>query len=118
MDIQRPKRTSTGAKAQVGLSTAALVAERDLSQAVVDMAMWMRWKVYRTWNSQHSPAGYPDLTMTRDGRLIFAELKRPAKNPTTEQEEWLTAFRKVPGAEVYVWRPSDWQDGGVEAVLR
>jgi len=52
-------------------------------------------------------AGWPDLTLVRRDRLVFAELKRQVNAPVTEaQEEWLAALRAT-GAEVYVLRPSD-----------
>jgi hypothetical protein len=32
----------------------------------------------------------------------------PGARETTPQEQWLALLRQVPGIEVYVWRPSDW----------
>src|SRR5690606_33814887 len=62
---------------------------------------------YHTWRSDRSPAGFPDcVIVTRDSRLIFAELKREGKQPTTAQREWLAALEEA-GCEVYIWRPSD-----------
>ena len=95
---------------------ADIVLERDFRQLVVDYARTVGWKVYFTWNSQHSPAGYPDLTMVRGTRLVFAELKREGAQPTAAQRDWLAALRGVPGAEVFVWRPADF-DGEVRRVL-
>jgi hypothetical protein len=54
-------------------------------------------------------AGYPDLTLWRDDRLIFAELKRENGRLSPAQEAVLADLRKT-NAEVYVWRPSDWAD--------
>jgi len=90
--------------------------ERDFANAVVKLATLLHWRVYRTWNSIHSPAGYPDLTMTKGGRLIFAELKQVGKSPTLEQRMWLAALSAVPCAETFVWCPEDW--GTITRVLR
>jgi hypothetical protein len=58
--------------------------------------------------------GYPDLTLTRNGRLIFAELKADGGRLRPDQELWLEALRKI-AAEVYCWRPTDWSE--IEDVL-
>jgi hypothetical protein len=51
--------------------------------------------------------GWPDLTMVRGTRLIFAELKaQRAPIPGAEQQRVLLILSDA--AEVYHWRPSDW----------
>lgn len=77
--------------------------------------------------------GYPDLTMARDGVVIFAELKSAKGSLRAEQREWLAAFTvpeflddgswipphklaeltardQLRPGEHYptVWRPCDW----------
>lgn len=87
----------------------AATSERDFAQLVADTARLNGWRVYRTWSSKHSPAGFPDLCMARDdGRLLFAELKRESGKPTAAQRDWLAALATVAGVEVWLWRPSDW----------
>jgi hypothetical protein len=68
--------------------------------------------VYHTYSSLRSAPGFPDLVMVHPetGRTIIAELKAEGKYPTPEQRRWLDAFRKNPGLEVYVWRPSQMQE--------
>jgi hypothetical protein len=67
--------------------------------------------VYHTYSSRKSEAGFPDLTLVRPGRLIFAEVKTRIGKLTRQQEMWLDLLkRSVPGVEVVVWRPSDWPD--------
>lgn len=52
--------------------------------------------------------GYPDLTIvTRDRRVIFAELKIGKKQPTEHQWVWL---RALPNHQAFLWRPDDWDD--------
>jgi len=45
--------------------------------------------------------------MTREGRLVIAELKREAGQPTPEQYFWLVELSRAACAEVYLWYPSD-----------
>jgi hypothetical protein len=54
-------------------------------------------------------SGFPDLTLTKGGRLIFAELKVGYRKLTPAQADWMYVLRMVPGVEVYVWRPRDFE---------
>jgi len=59
--------------------------------------------------------GYPDLTMVRGERLVFAELKAVGGRLGDDQVVLLDALRETP-AEVYCWRPADWPQ--IREVLR
>lgn len=66
---------------------------------------------------QGEAKGWPDVTLVRNGRLVFAELKRPGvRKVSPEQARWLDLLRAVPCAEVYVWNPADWDE--IETVLK
>lgn len=58
--------------------------------------------------------GYPDLTMLRGSRLIFAELKTDKGRLRPDQRAWIEqlchASAMSYGFEVYLWRPRDWHD--------
>jgi len=92
------------------------ITHKQFSQNICDLARYLGWEVYRTWNSRHSPAGYPDLTMVRENAdgtasLLFAELKSEKGKVTKTQQQWLSILGKVTGkCEVYIWRPSDWEN--------
>ncbi len=82
-----------------------------------EAAKW-GWDYFHPWISIHSAAGFPDLTMVRteDGlgqlvtpRLIFAELKAEDGEVTGNQQKWLRNLGRLPFAEVYIWRPSDFE---------
>lgn len=98
----------------------AAMSEKDWQHQVITFAQHRGWLVYWTWNSVHSPAGYPDLTMVRampngDRRVVFAELKKVGKDPTENQRQWLAALELVSELcegriEVHLWRPTDWNE--------
>ena len=78
--------------------------EKQFQQQVRDLSLIMGWQVYHTWNSIHSPAGFPDVCLVRESRLIFAELKTDSGKITPAQQGWLDSLKKTK-AEVYIWRP-------------
>ena len=97
---------------------ARAMSEADLSDNVRQLAVSLNFLAYHTWRSDHSPAGYPDWTFVKDGRLIFVELKRQKGKLSPHQDEWLDTLRTCAAIEVYLWRPSDWLNGTIERVLK
>ena len=95
---------------------ASKMSEAELQSAVLELARYLGWLCYHTHDSRHSAAGFPDLVMVRDTRLIFAELKSENGRVKVEQWAWLDALNTC--AEVVVWRPEHWLDGTIEAALR
>lgn len=91
-----------------GLTEAAWQAE------VVRTARALGFLVYHTYDSRRSDKGFPDLTMVRRDRVLFAELKTQKGRIRPEQRVWLDRLAAGPG-EVYLWRPDDAPE--VEAVL-
>lgn len=120
--------------------------EAELQANVKSLALARGWLFYHTHRSDKSDQGYPDCTMVRfrpswDKRgvlfeVIFAELKREEKNPTTNQQAWLDAVGicnlwdvvsvgdlntldgKAIKVNAFVWRPSDWLNGTIEQALK
>jgi len=84
------------------------VRERDFQQQVQDLARLCGFRVYHTYDSRRSPEGYPDCCFVRPPRLIYAELKSERGKPTPAQLEWLHDLAEISGVEVFIWRPSDW----------
>ena len=83
------------------------ITERDFAQHVYGLARLYHWYVYRTHDSRHSPAGYPDLSMVLFERHVYAEIKTEKGELTRAQCQWLCALYEA-GHEVFVWRPSYW----------
>jgi hypothetical protein len=94
-------------------------SEAAFQRAVMNLATLYGWACYHAPDNrpikttsgrvrkQAVVAGYPDLTLVRDGELIFAELKAEKGRVRPEQTRWLEKLDQVPGVETYVWRPSD-----------
>lgn len=50
--------------------------------------------------------GFPDLVLVKD-RVLFRELKTDRGRLSEAQHEWMAVLEGA-GADVDVWRPSDW----------
>jgi hypothetical protein len=85
--------------------------ENALLARVRRVALDQGFQFYHTHDSRRSDEGYPDCTLVKPGRLLFAELKDRTRKPTHAQEVWLDLLRhSVPGVEAYLWRPQDFGD--------
>ena len=90
------------------------VLEKDFTKQVIELAHVYHWKVahFRAamtqygWRTpvQADGAGFPDLVLARDGKVIFAELKAEKGKLSPEQEAWQQILPSF-----YVWRPSDFE---------
>jgi hypothetical protein len=102
------------------------VTEAELQASVLELAEYLGWlrahfRPAMTKHGWRTPVagdgkGFPDLVLLRE-RLVVAELKGDRGSVRPEQRRWLEAFARA-GIEVYVWTPSEWQDGVIECVLR
>jgi hypothetical protein len=91
------------------------ISESELKHHILDIAKQHGWHAF------HLPAtnirgsqgrGYPDLTLCRDGIVMWFELKGEKGKLTAEQQAWGDA---LPKGTWYVIRPAD--VGWVQAVL-
>lgn len=114
-------------------TTHPVLREAELQRAVIDCARWLGWRVSFTHRSDHSPAGYPDLTLVRNRPpappcVLWVELKSDRGRLSDDQRAWLGDLASVEAAAmalgapaligVYCWRPADWHSGEIERVLR
>ena len=84
--------------------------EKDFQERVCHIARLYGWRIYSIPDSRRvSLAGYPDLTMwnVEQKRFIWAELKREKGRLSESQKVVLLELETLGVAEVYVWRPSD-----------
>lgn len=82
--------------------------ESAFQKQVEGLAKVYGWLRYHTHDSRRSHAGFPDLVLLRGPELIFAELKTDRGRIRPEQQDWIDALQLVPGVDVYLWRPKDW----------
>jgi hypothetical protein len=85
------------------------LSEKEFQERVVFAARSLGWLVYHTYDSRRSEPGFPDLTMVRRGRLIFAEMKKNTGVCTDAQQRWLAELEQTE-CEVYLWRPDDYEE--------
>lgn len=96
------------------MKIADILSEKQFQQQILDLAKLRGWKTYHPYDSRHSTAGWPDVTLVKDGRLIFWEVKSAKGRVSEEQAQWLVALA-LTGCEARVVRPADW-DYIVEAL--
>jgi hypothetical protein len=93
------------------------MTENELKHVVLDLARRNGWAVYhvpQTTMRNGGGSGYPDLTLARDGEVIWIELKQQAGKLTTQQLEWAAAI----GRPWHLVRPADLESGRVGELLR
>ncbi len=130
--MQHPEPIKRMTIAEYRKLQAEQMSEEELLGYVINCAKAEGWQVvhFRPGRTAHGwvtaiqgHKGYPDLTLARgttdgDARLIFAELKREKGKLEPEQEKWRDVLNLKPGVEVYTWKPSDWLDDTIKAILK
>ena len=117
--MTRQHRTST-ATAPASATIAHNVTEAAFLRQVVDLAHYTGWLVHHCrpavlpsgkWATHISgDAGFVDLVLAKEGRVIFVELKSEKGKVTDAQQAWRWALGAGrPGCNAFVWRPSDWK---------
>jgi hypothetical protein len=76
------------------------MTEDELLTAITEAATYLGWRWHHIRRSdkaiQQGDAGFPDVVLARNGRILFLELKREGKTPTLGQYEWLGALTLLP----------------------
>ena len=92
-------------------AAAAASTEAAFQASVVSLAKLMGWRVYHTYDSRRSTAGFPDLVLVRrrDQRVLYRELKRNGEKLKPAQVEWIEDLVSC-GQDAQGWWPSDWDE--------
>lgn len=109
------------------------VSEAAFQKAVIELAETLGWRTFHVHDSRKAlrggrlvgdrrAAGFPDLVLTRRGRLLFLELKSEKGRLRAAQAEWLADLQEVEQdaagrVVVRVLRPSDWDSGEIARLL-
>ena len=82
------------------------MTERQFQSQIIMVARANNWRVYHTFDSRRSPAGFPDLVLVGHGRVLFRELKTDKGRMSKPQKEWMQSLIDA-DADFSVWRPRD-----------
>lgn len=94
----------------------AYTKEKEWQKSVEGVLRMSGWLVYHTLGSMGSTAGFPDIVALKVDpksgvcRMIVAELKTEKGRLSGAQKDWMDKFARMPGAEVFVWRPSQFDE--------
>ncbi len=88
----------------------ARTKEKEWQKRVEGVLRQYGWLVYHTLRSKGSTPGFPDICVVKGERLLFIELKAQKGWLTNAQNEWMDALARVPCAECYIWRPSQFDE--------
>lgn len=93
--------------------------ERTFQNEVVHLARMCNWTCFHFHDSRRQvrpgvfigdsmAAGFPDLVLVRE-RVVFIECKT-VKGKVTDRQAHVHEILRKAGAEVHVFRPTDWDD--------
>jgi len=83
--------------------------EAVLQRQVIQLAQVYGWRVYFTYRSKHSPAGWPDLVLVKPPHMYIWELKADEGRLTPAQSTTLHLLGGCTELSVAVRRPRDWE---------
>jgi len=90
--------------------------EREFQQKVQQLARSFGWTDWHVLRSKGMRGGFPDLLLLRSPEIIWVELKAQKGKPTKDQIAMHDMLREC-GQQVYLWYPSDLDDGTIVEVL-
>ncbi len=82
-------------------------SEAAFQAAVIDLATRYRCLVFHDNDSRRNVAGFPDLVIVGNKGVLMRELKTNTGRMRAQQEVWIGRLARA-GADVAVWRPTDW----------
>ena len=118
---EAPRKLSPEVRRSLRAVHDGTASETDLQRVVIQYAKDHGWLVHHASRAKVKDGrwvtpvwghpGWPDLALTRDGRLLLLELKAKAGSTSDEQDRWLHHLGKVGGpVHVGVYRPADWPE--------
>ena len=87
-------------------------SESQFRASVIALAEWTGHRCYhvvdvRKQLRNHTARGFPDLVISRPGRLLIAELKVGKNRRTPDQHAWADC---LPAENYRLWRPGNWSE--------
>jgi len=103
------------------------LSERAWQDQVLKLAQLTGWLVHhcrpamtaggRYATPIQGDAGFPDLVLCRDERVLFVELKTDTGQVTPDQLRWTAALAGA-AADIRIWRPRDFDSVRAELTYR
>jgi len=94
-----------------------MITEKQFEAQVKDLAkVFHADAYYHPFLSTWSVKGFPDLTIIRVPRLIFAELKTETGKISPEQQKWHDLLNQCTSIEAHIWRPAQFDE--IVGILR
>lgn len=94
---------------RTAMSVPHLVSERQLQDAIVQVARLHGWFVHHHFDARRSEPGWPDLVLIRPPVALFVELKSETGKVTAQQARVLELLEAC-GLDARVWRPHQLDD--------
>lgn len=91
------------------------MTENELKHKILELAYRNGWSVFHMTQSNirgSQGKGYPDLTIARDGEVLWMELKQEGEKLSPYQSDWFFALPRC-----HKIQPSDWESGRVAELL-
>ena len=101
---------------------------KEIQDGIAQLARMKGWRVAHfspgrvgpkdKWitNYAYDSKGWPDLFLTKNGRIVCIEVKGDGDTASQEQLDWLKALREA-GAVTAIVTAKDWKSGAVERFL-
>lgn len=90
------------------------ITEKAFFSQVEDLLKRFQWEFEHTFEqsvyARRTTKGFPDIVACRPPRLLFIELKSEKGKVTEAQQEWLDALKATGKVEVYLWKPSQFEE--------
>ena len=91
------------------------LTEKQFQQMIVTRATYMGWWSNHNPDSRRSTAGLPDLILVHPrAGVLFREIKT-VKGRLRDDQANVIAMLQAAGADVDVWRPTDWDS--IETII-
>lgn len=92
------------------------LTEKAWQRQIVELARTLGWHCWHCHDARRTVPGMPDLILIRE-RLLWVELKTETGKLTDNQAAFHDRLIAA-GQTVFVWRPRDWEDAGMQLARR
>ena len=88
------------------------MTENELLGHITAACRDLRLLCFHDHDARRNIRGFPDLVIAGPGGVIWAELKTPAGELSSDQAQWKWTLIGA-GQNYKIWRPADWTTGRI-----